>query len=92
MIYAVTTAGARRDDALDDLVGATGGRALKVKASGELRGAFQNILNDFRSRYILSYTPTGVAQGGFHHLDSRVKRRGLNVNARPGYIGAGSGR
>jgi Ca-activated chloride channel family protein len=87
VIYAVTAADARRSAALKDLTDATGGHVLPVKSSADLRGAFQKILTEFRSRYILSYTPTGVPLGGFHRLDVRVKRGGLTVKARPGYIG-----
>ena len=49
--------------------------------------AFERILRSFRSRYVLAYTPSGVSIGGRHRLDVRVKRRGLSVKARPGYIG-----
>jgi Ca-activated chloride channel family protein len=87
VIYAVTAADARRSASLKDLTDATGGHMLQVKSSADLRGAFQKILQDFRSRYILAYTPNGVPSGGFHRLDVRVKRRGLTVKARPGYIG-----
>jgi VWFA-related protein len=87
VIYAVTAADARRLSSLEDLTGATGGHMLRVASSADLRGAFQNILQDFRSRYILAYTPNGVPSGGFHRLDVRVTRRGLSVKARPGYIG-----
>jgi VWFA-related protein len=89
VIYAVTAADARRSEALDDLTDATGGQVLQVKSSADLRGAFQRILKDFRSRYILTYSPDGVPTSGFHRLDVRVKRRGLNVKARQGYIGVG---
>ncbi|HEX6975326.1 MAG TPA: VWA domain-containing protein [Vicinamibacterales bacterium] len=88
VLYSVTTADAIRSPALDAVVGATGGEGLTVKASAELSAAFQRILSDFRSRYVLAYTPTGVAEGGFHRLDVRVKRRGLTVKARSGYVGA----
>jgi Ca-activated chloride channel family protein len=87
VIYAVAAADARRSSALEDLTDATGGHLLRVASSSDLRGAFQRILQDFRSRYILAYTPNGVPAGGYHQLDVRVKRRGLNVKARPGYIG-----
>jgi Ca-activated chloride channel homolog len=89
VIYAVTAADARRSAALADLTDATGGQVLQVKSSGDLRGAFQKILQDFRSRYILTYAPAGVRTGGFHRLDVRAKRRGLDVKARQGYIGVG---
>jgi VWFA-related protein len=92
VVYAVVAADARRVSSLEDLTGATGGRVMRVKSSAELRGAFDRILNDFRDRYILAYAPTGVAPGGYHRLDVRVKGRGLTVKARPGYIGVEPGR
>jgi VWFA-related protein len=89
VIYAVVAADARQLSSLGDLTDATGGHMLRVASSSELRGAFQKILQDFRSRYILAYSPQGVPSEGFHRLDVRVKRRGLTVKARPGYIGVG---
>ena len=89
VIYAVTAAEARRRSPLQDLTDATGGHMLPVAKNGDLRGTFEKILQDFRSRYILSYSPQGVPIDGFHSLDVRVKRRGLSVKARPGYIGVG---
>jgi len=87
VIYAVTAAAPRRHSPLKDLADATGGQMLQVTSSADLRGAFQKILQDFRSRYILSYSPQGVPSDGLHRLDVRVKRRGLTVKARSTYIG-----
>lgn len=88
VLYAVTSAAtARAVSALEDVAEATGGTVLRVAAGTELRDAFAKILNEFRSRYILAYTPAGVTAGGFHRLDVRMKRRGLTAKARPGYIG-----
>jgi Ca-activated chloride channel homolog len=92
VIYAVTAAETRRHSPLKDLTDATGGQLLQIASSADLRGAFQKILRDFRSRYILTYTPADVAPGGFHRLDVRVRRPGLTVKARPGYIGIGPAR
>jgi Ca-activated chloride channel homolog len=92
VIYAVTAAETRRHSPLKDLTDATGGQLLEIPSSADLRGAFQKILGDFRSRYILTYSPAGVAAGGFHRLDVRVRRPGLTVKARPGYIGVGPAR
>lgn len=89
VIYAVTASEPRRHSPLKDLTDATGGQFLQIASSADLRGAFQKILRDFRSRYILTYVPAGVPAGGFHRLDVRVKRSGLTVKARPGYIGVG---
>jgi VWFA-related protein len=88
VIYAVTSSDARQVEALESLADATGGGVLRVSAGADLRGAFRRILQEFRSRYVLAYAPSGVPLGGFHRLDVRVKRRGLTVKARPGYIGA----
>jgi VWFA-related protein len=88
VIYAVTSSDARRTSSLEDLTETTGGDMLRFKSRDELRGAFQAILQEFRSRYILAYIPDGVPHGGVHRLDVRVKRRGLTVKARPGYVGA----
>jgi hypothetical protein len=46
------------------------------------------VLLVFGLRYLLRYTPRGVAKDGWHRLEVRVKRRGT-VKARPGYL-AGS--
>jgi VWFA-related protein len=89
VIYAVTAAEARRRSLLKDLTDATGGQMLEVTSGKDLSGAFQRILKDFRSRYILAYSPQGVPTEGFHRLEVRMKRRGLNAKARPGYIGLG---
>lgn len=86
VVFGVATANGRHVAPLDAVAEATGGEVL-VESSDDLRDAFRRIVQDFRNRYILAYTPEGVEAGGFHRLDVRVKRRGLNVKARPGYIG-----
>jgi VWFA-related protein len=92
VIYAVTSANARRATSLEDLTDATGGEMIRVASTRDLRGAFQRVLQQFRSRYVLAYTPTGVPLGGFHRLEVGVTRRGLNTKARPGYIGLEPGK
>jgi VWFA-related protein len=88
VIYAVATANGRHVAPLEEVAETTGGEVL-VESGENLRGAFRRIVQDFRSRYILAYSPEGVDAGGFHRLEVRVKRRGLAVKARPGYIGGG---
>ena len=87
VIYAVAAGRARRWEALKSLTDATGGYTIEIESSKDLAGEFRKILEDFRSRYILTFVPRGVAEGGFHRLDVRVRRDGLIVKARPGYIG-----
>jgi VWFA-related protein len=91
VVYAVTSADAKRSEALKQLAEITGGQVMPVKTSNELRGAFQRILNEFRSRYVLAYSPEGVAPGGFHRVEVTVPGRHVTVKARPGYAGAEGG-
>lgn len=91
VIYPVTSADARRSDALKQLADATGGRVMPVKTSDELRDAFQRILTEFRSRYVLAYSPEGVTPGGFHRIEVTVPHRRATVKARAGYAGAEAG-
>ena len=87
VIYAVAAGRARGWEALKSVTDATGGHTIEIESSKDLAGHFRKILDDFRSRYIVTFVPTGVAEGGFHRLDVRVKRGGVTVKARPGYIG-----
>jgi len=71
---------------LRELSALTGGTLYKVESTRDLRATFLAILDEFRHRYLVSYTPRGVARDGWHRLDVRVKHAGT-VKARPGYLG-----
>jgi Ca-activated chloride channel homolog len=86
VVYVVASSGARRWAPLKSLADATGGRMIEIQSSAQIAGEFQKILQDFRSRYVLTYVPAGVAAGGYHRLDVRVRRPGMKVTARPGYF------
>ena len=48
--------------------------------------SFRKAFDDFRQSYVLRYTPTGVARGGWHELKVEVARPGtFTVRARRGY-------
>jgi hypothetical protein len=84
VVYGVSIHGTR-PRFLEDLTDHTGGRLLDVE-SRNLASTFLNVLNEFRDRYVLSYSPLGVKPGGWHRLDVRVKGRRANVRSRPGYL------
>jgi VWFA-related protein len=86
VVYPVTSKGAR-PDFLEDLASLTGGRLHEVDAQSDLSATFRAILEEFRYRYLVTYTPRGVPRGGWHKLDVRVNRPGASVKARPGYQG-----
>jgi VWFA-related protein len=76
----------RHSPFLYDLTAATGGRLLEPAPGRDLTTTFLGILEEFRQRYVLTYTPAGVAPGGWHTLRVRVRRAGVAVRARPGYL------
>ena len=71
---------------LESLTEETGGRVLFATSNTDLRSAFTTTLAEFRDRYVLSYTPTGVAATGWHRLDVRLKGKRGKVTARRGYF------
>lgn len=82
--YAVAVRSPAKPEFLRDLTSFTGGRLFEVEKTDKLDALFVGILQEFRQRYLVSYTPRGVARQGWHKLDVRVKRGGT-VKARPGY-------
>ena len=89
VVYGVEV-GDQRVSFLRDLSEVTGGRLFSIESTKDLASAFAGILEEFRMRYLVSYSPQGVAPGGWHRLEVRVKHRGATVKARPGYF-AGQG-
>jgi len=89
--YAVTVQSRAKPEFLRDLTTATAGRLFEVEKSGNLRSIFLSILEEFRHRYVVSYTPRGVATGGWHTLEVRIKNRKATIKARPGYLAGGFG-
>jgi Mg-chelatase subunit ChlD len=83
--YAVSTGGVA-PPFLRDLAEATGGRSIDVSSTKALSDTFVGILDEFRGRYVLGFTPQGTGRGdGWHRLQVRVKGRNVSVKARPGY-------
>lgn len=72
-------------DFLDAVAGATGGRVLKADTSGRLPGVFEEIVREFRTRYLITYSPRGVDTPGWHQIEVKVKGRFAAVKARSGY-------
>lgn len=72
-------------DFLEAVASATGGRVLRADTTGTLPKAFAEVLREFRTRYVLTYTPRGVDAPGWHRIDVTVRRRGAQVRARAGY-------
>jgi Ca-activated chloride channel family protein len=86
VVYPIVTKGAK-PEFLEELASLTGGRLYEVDRNDELASTFKEILDEFRFRYLLTYTPANVAKGGYHKLEVRVNRPGARIRARPGYQG-----
>jgi len=66
----------------------TGGLVMPVVPGSDVSKAFRTVLSDFRSSYVLHFTPQGVERSGYHTLTVAVRRSGhLDVRARRGYFG-----
>ena len=72
-------------DFLEAVADATGGRLLKADTTDKLPKAFDEILREVRTRYVLTYSPQRVDSSGWHRIDVKVKKRGAEVKARAGY-------
>ncbi len=89
VVYGVSTGLSPKPGFLADLSETTGGAIFKVESTKNLSAVFLSVLDEFRNRYVVSYSPRGVSPGGWHQLTVRVKGRNATVKARPGYF-AGS--
>jgi VWFA-related protein len=87
VVYGVAVRGTDRPDFLRELSGFTGGSLLEVDSTRDLSGAFLRVFDEFRQRYLISYSPRGVSSEGWHQLQVTVKGRRLTVKARAGYVG-----
>jgi VWFA-related protein len=76
------------DTPIQHVANATGGVVLPIGSGvGTLGPTFLQVLDRFRSAYVLFYSPKGVDRSGFHTLTVTVNRPGAIVEARRGYFG-----
>ena len=73
--------------ALKEAAAATGGEVRQEKPDAPAAMLFKRVLDDFKAGYVLRYTPSGVAPGGWHELNVTVKKGRYTVRARRGYYG-----
>jgi VWFA-related protein len=77
---------AGRLTSLRTLAEATDG--LAIVDSNDLAGGFRRVVADLSSYYLLGYYSTGKLDGRFHSISVHVKRPGVQVRARRGYLAA----
>jgi VWFA-related protein len=74
-----------RSDALRTLAEATDGTAI---ITNDIAGGLRRIVDAVSSYYLLGYYSSGKLDGKFHAISVRVKRPGVQVRARRGYLAA----
>jgi hypothetical protein len=73
---------------IEEMTRRTGGAVRRVKFNDSMVDTVNDILTQFRQRYVLHYQPAGVKPGGWHTLEVRVTRPGkFSIQARNGYFG-----
>ena len=70
---------------LSQLVEETGGSVFIADSAG-LQDAFARVVDEFRSRYVLTYSPKDVASTGWHAIEVTLNGRKADVKARRGYL------
>lgn len=79
--------------ALREIAEASGGRYWTAESPGRLRDAFAAIAASLSQRYVLRYEPQGVARGGWHAVEVRLRNGKGKVQSRRGYwVAGGEGR
>ena len=71
-------------DTLRVLADETDGRA--IVNSNDLDRGLRQIVRDSSAYYLLGYTSAVTTDGKYHKINVRLKRPGLQVRARPGYV------
>ncbi len=59
---------------------------LAIVGSNDIAKGFKRITDDLSSYYLLGYYSTGKLDGKFHSIKVNVKRPGVSVRARRGYL------
>ena len=86
-VYGVSVRENGASEFLEKVAEATGGAVVEIESTGDLSRTFVAILDEFRQRYVVSYSSRGVPKDGWHKLQVRVKGRRAAVKARAGYFG-----
>jgi Ca-activated chloride channel homolog len=88
MVYPIAL-GARRPPLFAELSTLTGGRSYHLRDGKGLAETLRAIARELREQYLLGYTPSRPILAGANEWRSitvRVKRPGLQVRARDGYV------
>jgi len=72
---------------LEEISETTGGRLLLSPRPRKLRSAFEDVADDLRHQYLISYNPSDPTRDGtWRRIELSTTRPGLEVNGRKGYF------
>jgi Ca-activated chloride channel family protein len=72
---------------LSETVAETGGRIVNLESIDQASHAFRDILEELREQYVLGFYPSVAKNdGSWHKVTIRLRKIGLQVRARDGYI------
>ena len=74
------------EHALTTIASETGGRLLWAQRDRDLKPRFLEVLQEMRSRYVLTYHHSAAPAAGWHAITVRLTRRSGTVKARTGYF------
>jgi len=75
------------DRGLKKLAEDTGGGFFLLKRTSDLGETFTRVAQELHSQYVLGFSPESL-DGKIHKLDVRVKKAGMNAQARKTYVAA----
>jgi Ca-activated chloride channel family protein len=77
------------ENALTSLAASTGGRVFQPSIGSEMDAAFDDILRELRTQYLLGFYPKNVplTKNAFHRIEIKTKQKELHVISRTGYYG-----
>jgi len=86
MVYTVSVGDSTGE--LADLAKKSGASHQRLGNYNELQAAFRSIADELHLQYVLGFVPS-FADGKSHDIEVKVKRSGVTVRARKGYVAAG---
>lgn len=70
---------------LEPLSEVSGGRTYRISPNTAITEVLGRAISEFRTRYLLRYTPTGIPREGWHEVEVRVTSGDYDVRHRRGY-------
>ena len=70
-----------------DIAAATGGDVTAFRVDNSIPSTFRDILDRFRTSYVLRYTPQGVPRDGWHAVNVKVGKGNYEIRAKKGWQG-----